>query len=76
MDSYAQDSKTFYFHVRTQNKTKAFLKLLEKAHAEGKYIAHVSPFDDTVLYDDYFIEDLVLVDSLQKGRVQVLKNLF
>nr|WP_199156030.1 hypothetical protein [Pedobacter sp. ASV2] len=62
MDSYAQDLYGYYFHAQMQGKADLFYKLLEKAELENKKIVFVEPSED-ILYDDYPLEDLILVDK-------------
>lgn len=63
-DSYAQDLMTFYNHAVLHDEEGAFLSLLHRADAQGKYIMHVSPFTGEVFYDDYFIKDLVITGEM------------
>lgn len=62
IDSYAQDLYGYYFHAEMQGKAEVFYKLLEKAALENKKIVFVEPAED-ILYDDYPVEDLILVDK-------------
>lgn len=62
IDSYAQDLSTYFFHAKMQGKVEVFYKLLEKAEKENKKIEFVEP-DETILYEDYTVEDLILVNN-------------
>jgi len=63
MDSYAQDLMTFYFQSRLHGEEESFLKLLELAEAQNKFIVHVSPHGDDDPFDDYFVKDLIIKDE-------------
>lgn len=63
MNAYAQSLMTFHFQSQTHDEEEAFLLLLEQAFNQGKYIIHVSPHDEEVLYDDYRVADMKLSDS-------------
>ena len=62
MDSYVQDLTTFFFHSQMQGKVDVFYELLEKAEKQNKKIVFVEPGEE-ILYDDYPVEDFVLVDK-------------
>jgi len=62
IDRYAQDLSTYFFHAKMQGKVEVFYKLLEKAEKVNKKNVFVEPLED-ILYDDYPVEDLILVDK-------------
>lgn len=59
-DSYAQDLTTYLFHAQVQGKEAVFYKLLEIAECENKRIFLKEP-DPEIFYDDYLVEDLILL---------------
>ena len=63
MDVYAQDLTTFHFYSQINGEEESFLNLLEQAFNQGKYIIHVSPYEEDVLYDNYCLDNLTLSDS-------------
>lgn len=61
-DAYAQDLYTFLVHAQLQGKAEVFYQLLEKAEKENKQISFTEP-DPDILYDDYPVEDLILIEK-------------
>lgn len=61
-DEYTQDLYTFLAHAQLQNKAEVFYQLLEKAEKENKQMSFIEPAPD-ILYDDYPVEDLILIEK-------------
>jgi hypothetical protein len=61
-DSYAQDLETFFHHAFLNNEVEAFYQLLIKAEKLNKLIGYKEP-EGNILYDDYFMSRLILVDK-------------
>jgi len=62
LDTYAQDLSTFLMHAQMQGKAEVFYRLLEKAEKENKQISFIEPAPE-ILYDDYLVEDLILIEK-------------